>query len=223
MLSINEICTKTGLSLHTFQSWRRDGRNLLPKPVGVDKKVIYFDESILDRIQLILDQKAAGKTLDEINALFDCCQPDFGAGENDRKSVALATIFNRFIGHDAELQFMFKQYEAALSELLDDYKQKIHGPLHDFRAVMAQGHLAVFLSALSASGLGTLSKHILTQAQAASILNLSIDEFAGLVQNGVFTKQKGRYAIDQLLKWLDGRLVGSEAPANEDEDDEGES
>jgi predicted site-specific integrase-resolvase len=60
MLSINEICEKAGITLHTFQSWRRDGLTLLPRPVAVDKKVIFFDDSILERIRLIREHKAAG-------------------------------------------------------------------------------------------------------------------------------------------------------------------
>ena len=55
MLSIKEICDRAGIAFHTFQYWRRESLNLLPKPIGVEKKVIYFDESILERIKFILD------------------------------------------------------------------------------------------------------------------------------------------------------------------------
>ncbi|MDL2227122.1 helix-turn-helix domain-containing protein [Deltaproteobacteria bacterium OttesenSCG-928-M10] len=70
MLSIADILEKTGLTLHTFQSWRRGGSNLLPKPVAVDKKVIFFDDSILERIRFIREQRAAGKTLDQIKEMI---------------------------------------------------------------------------------------------------------------------------------------------------------
>ena len=71
MLSIAEILEKTGLTRDTFQSWRRGRFNLLPKPVGVDRKVIYFDDSILERIRFILDQRAAGQTLAQIEKLLE--------------------------------------------------------------------------------------------------------------------------------------------------------
>jgi DNA-binding transcriptional MerR regulator len=70
MLSIADILKKTGLTLHSFQSWRRGDSNLLPKPVAVDKKVIYFDDSILKRIKFIRKQQKAGKTLAQIEKLL---------------------------------------------------------------------------------------------------------------------------------------------------------
>lgn len=70
MLSIADILRKTGLTLHTFQSWRRGDSNLLPKPVAVDKKVIYFDDSILERIKFIRKQQAAGHTLSQIEEML---------------------------------------------------------------------------------------------------------------------------------------------------------
>ena len=70
MLSIAEILKKTKLTLHTFQSWRRGDSNLLPKPVAVDKKVIYFDDSILERVKFIRKQQKAGKTLAQIEELL---------------------------------------------------------------------------------------------------------------------------------------------------------
>ena len=70
MLSIADILKKTGLTLHNFQSWRRGDSNLLPKPVAVDKKVIYFDDSILERVKFIRKQQAAGKTLAQIEELL---------------------------------------------------------------------------------------------------------------------------------------------------------
>ena len=59
MLSIDEILEKTVLIRYNFKAWRRNGLQLLPKPVSVDKKNILFDDSILERIKLIGDQQAA--------------------------------------------------------------------------------------------------------------------------------------------------------------------
>jgi DNA-binding transcriptional MerR regulator len=60
MLSIKEICDKTGLTLHTFQNWRRNGSHLLPKPVAVDKRIIFFDDAILERIKYIRTSRWPG-------------------------------------------------------------------------------------------------------------------------------------------------------------------
>ena len=70
MLSIDEILKKTGLTRYNFQTWRRNGLQILPKPVSVDKRNILFDDSILERIKFIRDQQAAGKTLAEIEEII---------------------------------------------------------------------------------------------------------------------------------------------------------
>lgn len=70
MLTIQQILKKTGLTLHNFQSWRRNDSNLLPRPVAVDKRVIYFDDSILARIKFIQDRQAEGLTLAQIEELL---------------------------------------------------------------------------------------------------------------------------------------------------------
>lgn len=70
MLTIKEICEQADISLHTFQFWRRHDSKLLPEPVAVKKRVIYFDKSILERIKFIRSQQAAGKNLDEIQAIL---------------------------------------------------------------------------------------------------------------------------------------------------------
>ena len=71
MLTIQEICRQTGLSIHTFHSWRRGALTLLPQPIGVSKKTIFFDDSIVERINYILAQREAGKNLHEIEALLE--------------------------------------------------------------------------------------------------------------------------------------------------------
>ena len=70
MLTIEQILEKTGLTRYNFKAWRRNGLQLLPKPVSVDKKNILFDDSILERIKFIRDQQATGKTLAQIEAMI---------------------------------------------------------------------------------------------------------------------------------------------------------
>ena len=70
MLTIKEICEITGVNINTFHTWRRAEWNLLPAPVGVAKKIIYFDDSIIERIKYIQAQRAAGKNLPEIQDIL---------------------------------------------------------------------------------------------------------------------------------------------------------
>ena len=70
MLSIEEIIEKSEINLHTFQSWRRNGLKLLPNPIAVEKRKIFFPDSIVERIKFIRDQQAAGKTLAQIEAMI---------------------------------------------------------------------------------------------------------------------------------------------------------
>lgn len=71
MLTIKEICEKTRINIHTFHAWRRADWNLLPAPIGVAKKTIYFDDSVIERIMFIKAQRAAGKNLLEIQAILE--------------------------------------------------------------------------------------------------------------------------------------------------------
>jgi DNA-binding transcriptional MerR regulator len=71
LLTIKEVCERTGININTFHAWRRDGWRLLPAPVGVAKKTIYFDDSIIERIMFIKAQRVAGKNLLEIQAILE--------------------------------------------------------------------------------------------------------------------------------------------------------
>jgi len=52
--------------------------------VAVDKKVIYFDDSILERIKFIGKQQKAGKTLARIEELLQAELPDLENETADR-------------------------------------------------------------------------------------------------------------------------------------------
>lgn len=71
MLTIKEICVRTGININTFHAWRRADWQLLPAPVGVAKKTIYFDDSIIERIMFIKAQRLSGKSLLEIQAILE--------------------------------------------------------------------------------------------------------------------------------------------------------
>jgi len=71
LLTIKEICDKTGINVNTFHAWRRADWRLLPDPIGVAKKTIYFDDSIIERIIFIKSQRAAGKSLLEIQDILE--------------------------------------------------------------------------------------------------------------------------------------------------------
>ncbi|UQZ88462.1 hypothetical protein C4J81_04275 [Deltaproteobacteria bacterium Smac51] len=70
MLSIEDIVEKSEINLHTFRSWRKNDLKLLPNPIAVEKRKIFFPDSILERIKFIRKQQAAGKSLAEIEEMI---------------------------------------------------------------------------------------------------------------------------------------------------------
>lgn len=69
MLTIHEVAERSGESLHTIQYWRK--LDLLPDPTGVKKRVIFFEEGILQRIAWIRKKQAEGLSLDDIRKLIE--------------------------------------------------------------------------------------------------------------------------------------------------------
>lgn len=133
MLSINDVCKKTGITLHTFQYWRRNDSKLLPKPIAVEKRTIYFDDSILDRIQFIRDQQAAGKSLGEINCLFESGAEFAATGDLERKSDSLADLLGKLIGYDADLKIILDKHLEAVKKDLADHEQRVKELLRNFQ------------------------------------------------------------------------------------------
>lgn len=89
MLTIKEICDRTNINVNTFHAWRRANWRLLPDPIGVAKKTIYFDDSIIERIYFIKSQRLAGKSLPEIQAMLE--QQKASALENSQASERKAS------------------------------------------------------------------------------------------------------------------------------------
>ena len=69
MLTIIEVAEKSGEKLHTIQYWRQLA--LLPEPVAVKKRVIFFDEGILQRIAWIRKKQAEGMSLNAIKTTLE--------------------------------------------------------------------------------------------------------------------------------------------------------
>lgn len=154
MLTIKEICDRTGIAPHTFQSWRRDGLKLLPRPVAVEKQAICFDDSILERIRFIKEQRAAGKKLREINDVFESYYAFLRSAEVDEhKAGSLNNIAGRLTAHEAELRSRLESLEADFKRNLEYHEQRIKGLFRDFQAAMAENNLAAFLAAMSDNGL----------------------------------------------------------------------
>lgn len=71
MVTLEDIQERTGVSIDTIQYWRRPrNEGLLPEPAAVKKKVIYFDDSIIERIKFIKKKLKAGLKLPEIKELL---------------------------------------------------------------------------------------------------------------------------------------------------------
>jgi DNA-binding transcriptional MerR regulator len=132
MLSINEICDQAGITIHTLQSWRRNGLNLLPKPVAVDKKVIFFDDSILERIRLIREHKAAGRRIVEISALFESYGTvaenlAVNGDEAERKFTALADMLAQLAVRETALQTLLDEHRRHTRELFQNFQKVLIG------------------------------------------------------------------------------------------------
>jgi DNA-binding transcriptional MerR regulator len=71
MVTLEDIQKQTGVSINTIQYWRRQqNEGLLPEPVAVRKKVIYFNDSIIERIQFIKARLEDGIRLPDIKELL---------------------------------------------------------------------------------------------------------------------------------------------------------
>lgn len=159
MLSIKEICAQTGITPQTFQSWRRDGLKLLPKPVAVKKNFIYFDDSILERVQFIRDQRAAGKKLGEIEAIFTSYYGFVKSWENnDPETISLRGVIKKLAADNAALKSRLANLHAAFVRDLDSYEERIQRLFRDFQAALTEGGLSAFLSALSANRIGFIDQ-----------------------------------------------------------------
>ncbi len=72
MVTLEDIQRETGVSINTIQYWRRQqNEGLLPEPAAVRKKVIYFDDSIIERIRFIKNRLEEGVKLPEIKELIE--------------------------------------------------------------------------------------------------------------------------------------------------------
>lgn len=154
MLTIKEICARTGVNHHTFQSWRRDGLKLLPKPVAVQRNFIFFDDSILERVRFIKEQRESGKTVREINEVFKSYYAFLKDAESsDQAASSLKNVLGELDGCEAELQVQLKRLEADFRHILEVHAWKTARLFRDFQEAMVEGNLSAFLEAMSANGL----------------------------------------------------------------------
>lgn len=104
MVTLEDIQRQTGVSINTIQYWRRrQNEGLLPDPVAVRKKVIYFDDSIVERIQFIQDRLEEGVKLPEIKELIEKMEIDeYHANypgysdDPDVMTAAVAALINKW-------------------------------------------------------------------------------------------------------------------------------
>lgn len=64
MKTKKEICQETGISESTFTFWQ--GKGLIPKPDGIEKRSALWREVVIDTIRFIQTKQAEGMSLDEI-------------------------------------------------------------------------------------------------------------------------------------------------------------
>ena len=83
MVTLEDIQERTGVSVNTIQYWRRQqNEGLLPEPAAVRKKVIYFDDSIIERVKFIRKKLKAGVKLPDIKELLRQKDEEESAGDD---------------------------------------------------------------------------------------------------------------------------------------------
>lgn len=183
MLTIKEICAKSGISIHTFQSWRRNDSVLLPSPVAVKKRIIYFDDSILQRIDFIRTKLAEGKTLAEIEKILE---PEL---IREHTRIIRSNIVRAELAEYAEeAEQLLKKWESGdckdevclalnLDPVLSGDPQAVAmpadrkqwGTIHAFIAIIS--HATVYLTELYANLAGEIE---VLQTQTISIADYSM-------------------------------------------------
>jgi MerR family copper efflux transcriptional regulator len=74
---INELAKRTGVSVHTIRFYERYGLIRGRRdPAITSNNYLHYDEECVDRLELILDAKSAGFTLQEINEIIDAWYKD---------------------------------------------------------------------------------------------------------------------------------------------------
>lgn len=68
MLIKKEICEAKEIAETTFRYWQNQG--LIPPPSARKNRAVAWPDTIIHRVDLILDMQARGKTLDEIRAFL---------------------------------------------------------------------------------------------------------------------------------------------------------
>ncbi len=202
MLSIKEICEKAGISLHTFQSWRRNDSNLLPKPVAVKKRVIYFDDSILERIKFIREKLAEGQTLTQIEQLlpYQRAREAFfetygtpGLNLTNEDDLKLAAKANRFYNHWSEGYCMAEVCAALKLDLaLSGEPNVLVLPLLD----QPEGALEAYVSIVSNNAVhfAQLYAHIRDGIEVLQSVQVALEEY-GMLASSMAQEMAGRGTI----------------------------
>jgi DNA-binding transcriptional MerR regulator len=68
MLTKQNICEATGIAPTTFHHWQKQG--LIPPPAGRKNRAVTWPESIIGRVDLILDLQGRGQSLEEIKTFL---------------------------------------------------------------------------------------------------------------------------------------------------------
>ncbi|MBU3742077.1 MAG: MerR family transcriptional regulator, partial [Candidatus Kapabacteria bacterium] len=74
---INELAKRAGVSVHTIRFYERYGLVRGHRdPTITSNNYLHYDEESVDRLELILDAKSAGFTLQEISEIIDAWYKD---------------------------------------------------------------------------------------------------------------------------------------------------
>lgn len=112
---INELSKRTGLSVHTIRFYERYGFIQGRRNASLTNNYFHYDEEAVAKLELVVDAKSVGFTLQEIAEILDAWYGDLYTVEQKRQ--ILETKIGVLDARIKELRNMKKQIRDCIEEL----------------------------------------------------------------------------------------------------------
>ncbi|MEN9281379.1 MAG: hypothetical protein RL594_314 [Bacteroidota bacterium] len=112
---INELAKRTGLSIHTIRFYERYGFIQGRRNASTTNNYFHYDEEAVAKLELVIDAKSVGFTLQEIAEILDAWYGDLYSVE--QKRAILENKIGVLDERIKELRNMKKQIRECIEEL----------------------------------------------------------------------------------------------------------
>lgn len=112
---INELAKRTGLSVHTIRFYERYGFIQGRRNASPTNNYFHYDEEAVAKLELVIDAKSVGFTLQEIAEILDAWYGDLYTVKQKRQ--ILETKIGVLDARIKELRNMKKQIRDCIEEL----------------------------------------------------------------------------------------------------------